>query len=82
MGDGRGEGSSALENGELAAISLTLDVDGTQHGSQFWKFSTWSFVCTEFIVPLKHYTPWSSCICPRDARIFQYQQISQCNIPH
>ena len=30
MGDGRGEGSSALENGELAAISLTLDVDGTQ----------------------------------------------------
>ena len=30
MGDGRGEGSSALGNGELAAIPLTLDVDGTQ----------------------------------------------------
>ena len=30
MGDGRGEGSSALGNGELAAIPLTFDVDGTQ----------------------------------------------------
>ena len=30
VGDGRGEGSSALGNGELAAIPLTFDVDGTQ----------------------------------------------------
>ena len=29
MGDGRAEGSSATGDGEQAAISLTLDVDGT-----------------------------------------------------
>ena len=32
MGDGRGEGSSAIENGGQAAISLTPDIDGTHVG--------------------------------------------------
>ena len=33
MGDGRTEGSSAIGNGEQAAISLMPDVDGTGSGS-------------------------------------------------
>ena len=33
MGDGRAEGSSAIGDGEQAAISLTPDVDGTGSGS-------------------------------------------------
>ena len=33
MGDGRGEGSSAIGDGRGAAISLTPDADGTGSGS-------------------------------------------------
>ena len=33
MGDGRAEGSSAIEDGGQAAISLIPDVDGTGSGS-------------------------------------------------
>ena len=33
MGDGRAEGSSALEAGGQAAVSLTPDADGTGSGS-------------------------------------------------
>ena len=33
MGDGRGEGSSAIGDGGQAAISLTPEVDGTVSGS-------------------------------------------------
>ena len=33
MGDGRAEGSSAIGDGEQAAISLTPDIDGTGSGS-------------------------------------------------
>ena len=33
MGDGRAEGWSAIGEGGQAAISLTLDVDGTGSGS-------------------------------------------------
>ena len=33
MGDGRGEGWSAIGDGGQAAISLTPDVDGTGSGS-------------------------------------------------
>ena len=33
MGDGRAEGSSAIGDRGQAAISLTLDVDGTGSGS-------------------------------------------------
>ena len=33
MGDGRAEGSLAIEDGGQAAISLTPDVDGTGSGS-------------------------------------------------
>ena len=33
MGDGRAEGSSAIEDGGQAAMSLTPDADGTGSGS-------------------------------------------------
>ena len=33
MGDGRGEGSSAIGDGGQAALSVTPDVDGTGSGS-------------------------------------------------
>ena len=33
MGDGRAEGSSAIENGGQAVISLTPDLDGKGSGS-------------------------------------------------
>ena len=48
VGDSRAEGSSAIGDGEQAAISLTPDIAGyanTDTHLHLWKLATWRFVC-------------------------------------